>query len=141
MMQVTKPSTPQWVVFTVAVCAGLSMFAIGFRLTDEVIVVGIPLLAVAFLGGAVVSTRGWLWGVGMGIGILVSKLYPPLPYVPDARHLALYGPPQPLPLPFGLVGSPVAQHVAGSLIFVSVPTIVAALGWSLKRVLAWTERF
>ena len=74
MMQVTKPSTPQWVVFTVAVCAGLSIFAIGFRLTDEVIVVGIPLLAVAFLGGAVVSTRGWLWGVGMGIGILVSKL-------------------------------------------------------------------
>ena len=140
-MQVTHPSTPQWVVFTVAVCAGLSMFAVGFRLTDEVIVVAFPLLAIAFLGGAVVSTRGWLWGVGMGIGILVSKLYPPPPYVPDARHLALYGPPQPLPLPFGLVASPVAQQVAGSLIFVGVPTMVAALGWSFKRVLAWTERF
>ena len=117
------------------------MFAIGFRLTDEVIVVGIPLLAVAFLGGAVVSTRGWLWGVGIGIGILVSKLLvPPPPYVPDARHLALYGPPQPLPLPFGLVASPVAQRVAGSLIFVGGPTVVAALGWSFKRVLAWAER-
>jgi hypothetical protein len=139
-MQATNASTPQWVVFTVALCAGLSMFAIGFRLTDEVIVVGIPLLAVAFLGGAVISTRGWLWGVGMGIGILVSQLYPPPPYVPDARHLALYGPPQPLPLPFGLVGSPVAQQVAGSLIFVGVPTIVAALGWLFKRILAWAER-
>jgi hypothetical protein len=140
-MQATKRSTPQWVVFTVAVCAGLSIFAIGFRLTDEVIVVAIPLLAVAFFGGAAVSARGWLWGLGMGIGILVSKLYPPPPYVPDARHLALYGPPQPLPLPFGLVASPVAQQVAGSLIFVGVPTIVAALGWSFKWVLARAERF
>ena len=140
-MQAMNPSTPQWAVFTAAMCAGLSMFAIGFRLTDEVIVVGIPLLTVAFLGGAVVSARGWLWGVGMGTGILVSKLYPPPPYVPDERHLALYGPPQPLPLPFGLVASPVAQHVAGSLIFVGVPTIVAAVGWSLKRVLAWADRF
>ena len=140
-MQATNSSTPQWVVFTVAVCAGLGMFAIGFRVTDEVIVVAIPLLAVAFVGGAVVSAGGWLWGVGMGIGILVSRLYPPPPYVPDARHLALYGPPQPLPLPFGLVASPVAQQVAGSLIFVGAPTIVAALGWSFKRVLAWAEGF
>jgi hypothetical protein len=140
MVQATNPSTKQWVVFGVAVCTGLGMFASGFRLTDEVIVVAIPLLAVAFLGGAVVSARGWLWGAGMGIGILVSKLYPPPPYVPDGRHLALYGPPQPLPLPFGLVASPVAQQVAGSLIFVGVPTIMAALGWSFKRVLAWAER-
>ena len=141
-MPATSPSTPQWVVFTVAGCAGLSIFAIGFRLTDEVIVVSIPLVAVAFLGGAVVSARGWLWGVGMGIGILASKLlYPPPPYVPDARHLALYGPPKPLPLPFGLMASPVAQQVAGALIFVGVPTIVAAVGWSLKRVLAWADRF
>jgi hypothetical protein len=43
-------------------------------------------------------------------------------------------------LPFGLVGSPVAQQVAGSLIFVGVPTIVAALGWLFKRILAWAER-
>jgi hypothetical protein len=106
-----------------------------------VIVVAIPLVAVAFLGGAVVAARGWRWGVGMGIGILVSKLYPPPPYVPDARHLALYGPPKPLPLPFGLMASPVAQQVAGALIFVGVPTIVAAVGWSLKRVLAWADRF
>jgi len=84
VMKVTHSSTPQWVVFTGGVCAGLSMFAIGFRLTDEVIVVAIPLLAVAFLGGAVASARGWLWGVGIGIGILISKLYPPPPYVPDA---------------------------------------------------------
>jgi hypothetical protein len=138
-MQVGKHSTPQWIVFTVALCAGLSMFGIGFRLTDEVIVVAIPLLAVAFVGGAV-SARGSLWGVGMGIGLLVSKLYPPPPYVPDARHLALYGPPQPLPLPFGLVTSPVAQQVVGSLIFVGVPTIVAGLGWSFKRILARAER-
>ena len=117
IVQATNRSTPQWVVFAVAVCAGLSMFAIGFRLTDEVIIVAIPLLAIAFFGGAVVSARGWLWGVGMGMGILVSKLYPPPPYVPDARHLALYGPPHPLPLPFGLVASPVAQQVAGALIF------------------------
>jgi hypothetical protein len=139
-MRTTNASTPQWVVFTVAAGAGLSLFAIGFRLSDEVIVVAIPLLAVAFFGGAAVSARGWLWGAGMGMGILVSKLYPPPPYVPDARHLALYGPPQPLPLPFGLVTSPVAQHVAGSLIFVGVPTIVAALGWSFKRFIVWAER-
>jgi hypothetical protein len=44
-------------------------------------------------------------------------------------------------LPFGLVASPVAQQVAGALIFVGVPTIVAAVGWSLKRVLAWADRF
>lgn len=139
-MQATNHSTPRWVVFTVAVCAGLGIFGIGFRLTDEVIVVAIPLLAVAFLGGAIVSARGWLWGVGMGMGILLSKLYPPPPYVPDARHLALYGPPQPLPLPFGLAASPVAQYVAGSLIFIGAPTIVAVIGWSFKRVLASTER-
>jgi hypothetical protein len=124
----------------VAVCAGCSIFGIGFRLTDEVIVVAIPLLAVAFFGGIIVSVPGWLWGVGMGTGIFVSKLYPPPPYVPDARHLALYGPPQPLPLPFGLVGRPVAQQVVGSLIFVGVPTIAATLGWSFKRLIAWEER-
>jgi hypothetical protein len=131
---------PRWVVFTVGICTGLSVFAIGFRLTDEVIVVAIPLLAVAFFGGAVVSARGWLWGVGIGAGMLVSNLYPPPPYVPDARHLALYGAPQPLPLPLGLAASPVAQQIAGSLIFVGVPTIAAALGWTCKRVLSWAER-
>jgi hypothetical protein len=135
MMPATNPSR-RWVVFTVAMCAGLGVFAIGFRLTDEVIVVAIPLLAIAFFGGAIVSAPGWLWGAGMGIGILLSKLYPPPPYVPDERHLALYGPPQPLPLPFGLVASPVAQQIAGSLIFIGVPTMVAALGRSLKRVLS-----
>jgi hypothetical protein len=140
MVRATNPSIPQWVVFTVGMCTGLGVFAIGFRLTDEVTVVAIPLLAVAFFGGAVVSARGWLWGLGIGTGILVSKLYPPPPYVPDARHLALYGPPQPLPLPLGLAASPVAQQIAGSLIVVGVPTILAALGWTLNRVLARVER-
>jgi len=39
-----------------------------------------------------------------------------------------------------MVASPVGQQVAGSLIFVGVPTIAAALGCSFKRVLAWAQR-
>jgi hypothetical protein len=122
-------------LFGTACGLGLLVVGVGFRLTDEVIVVAVGLLGAAFLGGALVARPFWVWGVGLGIGTQLSNLHPPPPWVPDARHLALYGPARPLPLPFGLTSSTIAQHTAASLIFIAAPTIAAGVGWILGKAL------
>jgi hypothetical protein len=140
VMQV-KAARRQWVMPTVALCAGLMLFGVGFRLTDEVIVVAVPFMAIAFLGGALVSRRAWAWGLAMGFGTLLSKVHAPPPYVPDARHLAQYGAPKPLPLPLGLTGNPFAELVATSFIFIAAPTIASLMGWLLRTLVEAAEGF
>ncbi|MFI5179315.1 MAG: hypothetical protein ACHQO8_12150 [Vicinamibacterales bacterium] len=126
-----RPVLPVTALVAAASAVGLAIVGVGFRLTDEVIVVAVGFLGAAFLGGAFVGRRSWLWGFGMGVGSCLSHLYPPPPYVPDARHLALYGPPKPLPLPLGLTSNAIAQYAAASLIFIAAPTIAAGVGWLL----------
>ena len=99
-------------LLTAAVLAGLAIFGVGFRLTDEVIVVvGLLGMTAAALGFSA-APQWWLMALGLGLGVGLSSLLPQPGYHPDARHLALYGPPQPLPLPFGLTGNHVATSIA-----------------------------
>jgi hypothetical protein len=128
-------SIPQWALVAAACGVGLAMFGVCFRLTDEVTVVAAGFLCAAVLGGALTGHRAWLWGIGMGVGSRLSDLYPPPSYVPDARHLALYGPPKPLPLPLGLTSNGIAQYAAASLIFIAAPTVAAGVGWLIGRAL------
>ena len=51
-MQAEKSSFPAWTLFMTAVGVGLSIFGLGFRVTDEVIVVAVPFLCAAMAGGA-----------------------------------------------------------------------------------------
>jgi hypothetical protein len=133
-------SLQRWALFAAAAGVGLAMFGVGFRLTDEVTVVAVGFLGLAVLGGALTGRRAWLWGIGMGVGSRLSDLYPPPPYVPDARHLALYGPPKPLPLPLSLTSSGIAQYAAASLIFIAAPTVAAGVGWLLGSALDRVDR-
>jgi hypothetical protein len=109
----------KWSLVAVAVLVGATIFSVGLRLTDEVTVI------VAFLGLTAVTlgfsapVQWWLTAVGLGVGVGLHNLYPPPPYHPEARHLALYGPPRPLHLPFGMTGNHFATTVAVALILMS----------------------
>ena len=123
----------RWLIFAVSVVLGVTIFAVGFRLTSEVTVV---LAATVLVGGAlglVLPDRPWLWGLGLGIGMRISALVfrePPL----SPEHVAKYGPSQPLPLPFGLTVNPLAQWIAGSVLIMAFPFVRACFGWMLRRI-------
>jgi hypothetical protein len=118
-----------WWTFLAAVLVGVSVFGIGFRLTTEVLVVLGLAAAAAFVFAAVVGHRPWLWGLGVGIGTRLFR-EPPLP----PEHVAKYGASQPLPLPFGLTGDPLAEAIAGSLLIMAIPFVGAYLGWFARKV-------
>jgi hypothetical protein len=123
----------KWPLLAVAVLAGLTIFGVGFRLTDEVtVVVGVLGLTAAALGFGR-PTEWWLTAVGLGAGVGLQSLYPPPAYRPDARHLALYPPPQPLPLPLGLTGNHVATTVAAALILMSFLLVATGMGCIARR--------
>jgi hypothetical protein len=108
----------KWMLVAAAVVTGVTIFSVGFRLTDEVtVIVGLLGLSAAAFGFSA-PRQWWLMAIGLGVGVGLHNLYPP-PYHPDARHLALYGPPQPLHLPFGLTGNHAATMIAVALILMS----------------------
>ena len=121
---------------TLFALAGVCGLVLGFtfHLTDELIVVAVVCGFSALLGGVVVRGRAWIWGLGVGIGIVTSRLlFPERHYVQSARELALYGAPRPLHLPFGLTSNPLAQHAVVELVIVSFVFGAALVGWLLSR--------
>ena len=122
----------KWLLPAIAVLAGLTIFGVGFRWTDEVtVVVGVLGLTAAALGFSR-PEKWWLSAVGLGAGIGLEGLQPPAPYQPDARHLEMY-PPQPLPLPLGLTGNHVATTVAAVLILMSFLLVATGMGSIARR--------
>jgi hypothetical protein len=116
-----------------AVVTGLTIFSVGFRLTDEVtIIVGLLGLSAAAFGFSA-PREWWLMAIGLGVGVGLHNLYPPPPYHPDARHLALYGSPQPLRLPFGLTGNHAATMIAVALILMSFLFAATGTGSIVRR--------
>jgi hypothetical protein len=123
----------------VGVVAGVAIFSIGLRLTDEVtVIVGLLGITAAALGFSA-PRQWWLTAVALGFGVGLHNLYPPPPYQPDARHLALYGPPQPLHLPLGLTGSPIAETIAIALILMTFLLVATGIG-ALMRGIGEPER-
>jgi len=121
------------VIFVAALGLGALVFGVGFRLTDEVLLVLPALMLCGACGGLVCGSRAWVWGVGLALGVALAQIVAPAPpYVPDARHAALFGSPQPLPLPFGLTGSETAQHLAGAALIGAFPLAAALVGWALR---------
>jgi hypothetical protein len=119
-------------ILAVAVLAGVTIFGVGFRLTDEVtVVVGVLGLTAAALG-LIRPTEWWLTACALGAGVGLQGLYPPPPYQPDARHLAMH-PPRPLPLPLGLTGNHVATAVAAVLILMSFLLVATGMGCIARR--------
>ena len=98
---------------------------------DEVI----PIVLIGFLIcgalGIIEPQRAWLRGVGFGLGTRLSAILPSVS--PPPGHVERYGESQPLPLPFGLTSSSIAQYFAGSLIFILVPIIIACVAGALAR--------
>jgi hypothetical protein len=125
----------RWTLLVLSVLIGLASFSLGFRLTDEVTVVMAVLGASAAVLGFSLPHEWWLMAIGLAAGVGLHKVYPPPPYQPDARHLALYGSPQPLPLPFGLTGNPVATTVAVVLMLMSFLCVATGLGSLVRRFL------
>ncbi len=131
----------RWLLFGVSIVLGVTIFALGFRLTTEVTVVLAATVLVGGILGFVWPDRAWLWGLGLGIGTRISDLAPshsifhepPLP----PEHVAKYGPAQPLPLPWGLTGNPLAEWIAGSLLIMAFPLVGACFGWMLRRSAGW----
>ena len=112
-----------------ALSLGIAAFAVGFRLTSEVV----PILGAVFVIAAVLGTlptyRPWVWGLGIGLGTRIVSLLHLEPAL-SPEHVAKYGAARPLPLPFGLTDSGVAQAVAGSLLIMLFPFIGSCVGWA-----------
>ena len=125
----------RWALVVLSVLIGMATFSVGFRLTDEVTVVLVILGASAAVLGFSVPRQWWLMAIGLGVGVGLHNLYPPPPYQPDARHLALYGPAQPLPLPFGLTGNSVATNLVVVLMLMSFLSVATGFGWLVRRLL------
>jgi hypothetical protein len=125
----------RWTLVVLSVLIGMASFSVGFRLTDEVTIVLAVLGASAAVLGFSVPRQWWLMAVGLGVGVGLHHVYPPPPYQPDARHLALGGPPQPLPLPFGLTGNSVATIVAVVLMLMSFLCVATGFGSLVRRLL------
>jgi hypothetical protein len=124
----------KWPPVAIAVVAGVALFSIGLRLTDEVtVVVGLLGITAATLG-FIAPKQWWLTVLALGLGVGLHNLYPPPPYQPDARDVALYGPPQPLPLPFGLTGNPIAETIAVALILLSFWCVVTGIGVFMRGI-------
>jgi len=122
-----------WPQLALSVVLGGTIFGVGFRLTSEVTVVLAATMAVSGVLGLVAPGRPWLSGLGVGLGTRFAALIvPEAPLSPE--HIAKYGAGQPLPLPFGLTGSPVAQWLAGSLLIMAFPFIGAYVGWMLRKI-------
>ena len=125
----------RWTLVVLSVLIGMASFSVGFRLTDEVTVVLAVLGVSAAVLGFSVPRQWWLVAIGLGAGVGLHNVYPPPPYQPDARHLALYGPPRPLPLPFGLTGNSAATIVAVVLMLMSFLCVATGFGSLLRRLL------
>jgi len=125
----------RWTCAVLSVLIGMAIFSVGFRLTDEVTVVGAVLGASGAVLGFSAPRQWWLTAIGLGVGVGLHKVYPPPPYQPDARHLALYGPPQPLPLPFGFTGNSVATIVAVVIMLMSFLCVATGFGSLVRRLL------
>jgi hypothetical protein len=129
----------KWPPLVIAVVAGVTIFSIGFRLTDEVtVIVGLLGISAAALG-FIAPKQWWQTVLALGLGVGLHNLYPPPPYRPDARHLALYGPPQPLHLPLGLTGGPIAETIAVALILMTFLLVATGVG-ALTRKIGEPER-
>ena len=116
----------------IAVLVGVTLFSMGFRLTDEVtVIVGLLGLSAVVFGFSAPTQWGRL-AVGLGVGVALHRLYPP-PYHPDARHLALYGPPRPLPLPLGLTGNHVAETIAVGFLLMAFLLLATGTGSMVRR--------
>jgi hypothetical protein len=120
-------------IVPMALLCGLVLAAL-FRLTDELVVMAEVLGLFALTGGAIARRRAWVWGVGVGLGLLVSTFllglwFPAQPFQQSPRELSLYGPPQPLHLPFGLIDSPLAQQAVIPLVVVVFTVVAALAGW------------
>jgi len=125
----------KWRLLAIAVMAGAATFSVGLRLTDEVtVVVGLLGLSAAALGFTA-RRQWWLMAVGLGIGVALHNFYPPPPYFPDARHLALYGPAQPHHLPFGLTENPAAKMTAVALVLMSFLFVATGIGAIARRLI------
>jgi hypothetical protein len=116
-----------------AVVTGVTIFSVGFRLTDEVtVIVGLLGLSAATFGFSA-PRQWWLMAIGLGVGAGLHNLYPPPPYHPEGRHLALYGSPQLLHLPFGLTGNHAATMIAVALILMSFLFAATGTGSIVRR--------
>jgi hypothetical protein len=122
----------KWMLVATAVVTGVTIFSVGFRLTDEVtVIVGLLGLSAAAFGFSA-PRQWWLTAIGLGVGVGLHNLYPP-PYRQDARHLSRYGPPQPLHLPFGLTGNHAATMIAVTLILMSFLFAATGMGSIVRR--------
>jgi len=118
---------------------GIVAFAVGFRLTSEVV----PILGAVFVIAAVLGTlpryRPWLWGLGIGLGTRIVSLLHLEPAL-SPEHVAKYGTARPLPLPFGWTESGIAQVVAGSLLIMLFPIIGSCVGWAGRWIVQRIDR-
>jgi hypothetical protein len=121
---------------SVSILLGVTIFAVGFRWTDEVTVIVALMILTGGTLGFLWPYRAWLWGLGLGIGTRISDLTPSAsilhapPLSPE--HIAREGSSRPLPLPFGLTANPVAEWMAGSLLIMAFPLAGACVGWMVR---------
>jgi hypothetical protein len=117
-----------------ALLCGLVLAAL-FRLTDELVVMAEVLGVFALTAGALARRRAWMWGLGIGLGLLASTfvlglLFPAQPWQQSPRELALYGPPRP-------VTNPLVEQAKIALAVTGFSLAAALGGWACRVV---TER-
>src|SRR5437867_1719564 len=123
-----------WTLFAACLLYSLVVFQVGFRLTYEVLpVLGLLLLA-AWIVGFLFPFRPWLWALGFGLGTL-----PPTRPLSE-EHIRHERPSKPLPLPFGLTDSPLAQHVVGALLIMAFPFVATMIGYAMGKAFGLLRR-
>lgn len=120
-----RRTLPVWAV------GGFMMAFVGLRLTSEVTPVLLLVVVTGLVAGLVLPHNQMLAGLLLGAGFIVGKFFEP---ALTAEHTARYGRSQPLPLPFGMTESHVAQQIAGAALIMTFPLVAAAIGWIARRI-------
>ena len=110
---------------------GFMIAFVGFRLTSEVTPILLLVVVTGLIAGLVLPRNGMLAALLLGAGFIIGKFFEP---ALTAEHVERYGKSQPLPLPFGMTDSHVAQQLAGAALIMMFPLIAASIGWIARRI-------
>jgi hypothetical protein len=121
--------TNQLRMVPMALLCGLILAAL-FRLTDELVVMAEVLGLFALAGGALARRGAWVWGLGLGVGLLASTIvlglwFPAQPWQQSPRELALYGPPR-------AVTNPLAEQAKIALAVTTFSVATSLVGWACR---------
>ena len=116
---------PVWAI------GGFMIAFVGLRLTSEVAPILLLIVVMGLIAGLVLSRNGILAGLLLGAGFIIGRVFEP---ALTAEHIARYGKSQPLPLPFGMTDSRIAQQIAGAALIMMFPLVAASIGWIARRI-------